>query len=257
MIKRKLAFILAVALILCIVTSAMAYTTMYVYTANGKSLNLRDAPSYSGGIMTTIPNGTAVRVNDSYNPTWYSVTYGRYTGYAMSCYLVSSLISYSPEGYSFGSLPMPTADPEPKTNIDINIDIGSGAESGLDSETESESDSDADTESALDSETELEAYDASDSEDVSALRAGILNEMFSGFKTIYYQAMVRPDNTAGYANLYWAPSLDSGIHGQYYANEVLIVMSQNSLWCQVLDQNNSVMGYMLRQFLTAFYYGDS
>ena len=49
---------------------------------------MRDAPSIIGSIMTQIPNGAAVQVNDAYDDTWYSVTYNGYTGYSMSRYLV-------------------------------------------------------------------------------------------------------------------------------------------------------------------------
>ena len=45
--KKALALILAVLIIVSIATSAMAYT-MYVYTSNGKPLNMRDAPASSG-----------------------------------------------------------------------------------------------------------------------------------------------------------------------------------------------------------------
>ena len=73
--KKILAFILTVLVDGCVATAAYAYTTMYVYTANGKPLNLRDAPSIIGNVMTQIPNGAAVRVNDVLDETWDSVTY--------------------------------------------------------------------------------------------------------------------------------------------------------------------------------------
>jgi len=121
--KRKLAFLFAAGFILCVMTSAVACTTMYVYTSDGNSLNLRDMPSLSGGIITTIPYGAAVTANDTYDPAWYSVTYNGYSGYAMSCYLSSSYIPYSYGYYQQGCVPLPTPAPENDANINININI--------------------------------------------------------------------------------------------------------------------------------------
>ncbi|MBN1778131.1 MAG: SH3 domain-containing protein [Clostridiales bacterium] len=193
--KRKLAFILAVLIVVCIATAATAYTTMYVFTSNGNPLNMRDAPSMLGNIMTQIPNGAAVLVNDTYDETWYSVTYNGYTGYSMARYLVSGAPTPAPTW-----CPVPTATPSPYVTFP--------------------------------------------------------NEIFFDFQPTYYTALVRPSNPAGYVNLRWAPSLQAEIHSHYYANAVLTVMSQNSLWCQVLDETGRIMGFMMRQFLYP-YYGDS
>ncbi|MFH1512922.1 MAG: SH3 domain-containing protein [Bacillota bacterium] len=191
--KRRLAFIFAVLLLVCVGTSAMAYTTMYVYTSNGQPLNMRDAPSIIGNVMTQIPNGAAVRVNDVLDDTWYSVSYNGYTGYSMSRYLVGATPTCTP-------WPYPTVTPSPW--------------------------------------------------------GAFPNEIFFGFQPAYYKAMVRPSNPAGYVNMRWAPSLQADINSCYYANTVLTVMSQNSLWCQVLDESGKIMGFIMRQFLYP-YYGDS
>lgn len=193
MMKRKTAFILAVLLAVCFAASAMAYTTMYVYTSNGKPLNLRDAPSMLGNVMIQIPNGAAVRVNDVFDETWYSVTYGSFTGYSMSRYLVYAT-------------PTPVYCPTP---------------------------------------TPVPYY-----------YGGFPNEIFVDFQPVLYTALVRPSNPAGYVNLRWAPSLQSDIHSRYYANAMLTVMSQNTVWCQVLDEAGNVMGFIMRQFLYP-YNGDS
>ena len=211
--KKILAFILAVLLVVSVSAAAMAYTTMYVYTSNGKPLNMRVAPSIIGSILTQIPNGAAVRVNDAYDDTWYSVTYNGYTGYSMARYLVYSwptpyptptptywYPTPAPTYWYPTPTPVPTATPAP--------------------------------------------YGA------------FPNDIFFGFQPAYYKALVRPSNPAGYVNLRWAPSLQAEIHTHYYANTILTVMSQNSLWCQVLDEDGHIMGFMMRQFLNP-YYGDS
>lgn len=202
--KKALALILTVLLIVSMAASAMAYT-MYVYTSNGKPLNMRDAPSIIGSIMTQIPNGATVWVNGAYDETWYSVTYNGYTGYSMARYLVSGTPTPPPT-----YCPLPTATPVP-----IYV-----------------------------TPTPTPVY------------TGFPNEIFYGFQPAYYVALVRPSNPAGYVNLRWAPSLQAEIQTHYYANSVLTVMSQNALWCQVLDEDGHIMGFMMRQFLNP-YYGDS
>ena len=198
--KRIAAFILTMVLIICIGSVAFAYTTMYVYTSNGKSLNLRDAPSMYGNVMTTIPYGAAVRVNDSFDDTWYSVSYGAYTGYSMARYLVTSYTPYVTY--------CPTVTPTP-TPTSATTSTGT-----------------------------------------------FPNEIFADFESAYYQVLVRPSNPAGYVNMRWAPTLQADIQTRYYANEVLTVVSENSVWCQVMDEEDHVIGFMMRQFLTA-YSGDS
>lgn len=199
--KKLFAFILAVLLVTGVVTTAMAYSTMYVYTANGKPLNMRDAPSIIGSVLTQIPNGAAVQVYDAYDDTWYYVSYNGYGGYCMARYLVSGWPTPAP--YPTPSptyCPLPTATPAPSGSFP--------------------------------------------------------NDIFYGFQAAYYKALVRPSNPAGYVNLRWAPSLQADVNTHYYANAVLTVMSQNSLWCQVLDEESRIMGFMMRQFLYP-YYGDS
>ena len=88
--KRALAFSLALVLVLSLFTTvtALASSTMYVYTSNGKSLNMRDYPSMDGNVITSIPYGAKVSVDyDFVGSSWVSVTYKSTTGYCMSRYL--------------------------------------------------------------------------------------------------------------------------------------------------------------------------
>jgi hypothetical protein len=219
--KRRITFVLVVLMIVCVVTTASAYWTMYVYTSNGKPLNLRNAPSLAGDIMTSIPYGSAVRVNDVLDSYWYSVSYAGYTGYSMSRYLVYSMPTCAPWPYpTCVPYPYPTCAPWPyPTCTPTPTPIP------------------------------------------TPYCSSFPNEIFYGFQSAYYTALVRPGNPAGYVNVRWAPSLQANIYARYYANDVLTVMSQNSLWCQVLDEDDQIMGYVMRQFLTPYYaeayYSDS
>jgi uncharacterized protein YgiM (DUF1202 family) len=163
--------------------------TMYVYTSNGKALNLRQQPSTDSPILAKIPFGAAVEVYQPFNSTWYSIGYNGFTGYVMSHYLVAS-----PPG------PKPTAKPSPTAAPDNTLS----------------------------------------------------NSMYDGFTAVYYQAEVRPNASSGHVNLRWGPSLYADIHGRYYMNDVLTIMSQNNTWCQVLDETNHVMGFIMRKFLAQY-----
>lgn len=69
--------------------------TMIVHTDNGGTLNLREQPSKSSGIITTIPNGTPVGVVDT-TTDWSKLDYNGLSGWVMSCYLVEP--SPDPQG---------------------------------------------------------------------------------------------------------------------------------------------------------------
>lgn len=61
----------------------MAIGTLYVSTANGKSLNMRARPDSNGKILTTIPNGSAVTLFWYENSSWAYVAYRSYFGFCM------------------------------------------------------------------------------------------------------------------------------------------------------------------------------
>lgn len=60
--------------------------TMIVHTENGGPLNMREQPSKSSGIITTIPNGTPVGVIDT-TTDWSKLDYNGQNGWVMSQYL--------------------------------------------------------------------------------------------------------------------------------------------------------------------------
>lgn len=196
--QKKLVAVMIVAILLTMITTAafamVGNITMYVYTSNGKALNLREQPSTNAKVLASVPYGASVQVYEPYSNTWYSVGYKGTTGYVMSKYLVSS-----PPGPKPTIAPTPTAAPQPTGDLS--------------------------------------------------------NSMFKGFASTYYQAEVRPNSPSGYVNLRWAPSLNADIHGRYYLNDLVVVMSENNSWCQLLDQKNQLMGFMMKKFLAA-YQGD-
>lgn len=112
--KRALPILLVLVLLLSLVTTVSAYASsskMYVYTSNGKSLNLRDYPSKDGNVVTTIPYGAEVSVDLSYvGSSWLHVSYKGHSGYCMSRYLTSKKPG-----------PKPTASPTPATSLYDNF----------------------------------------------------------------------------------------------------------------------------------------
>jgi len=56
------------------------------------NLNLRNSPSDTGFIVTIIPKGTVIQINNSNQESndWTQVSYKNKTGYVFSTYLVSS-----------------------------------------------------------------------------------------------------------------------------------------------------------------------
>ncbi len=84
-------------------------------TTSGGSLNIRSAPSTSGSIVTTAPNGAILDVLDTNAAAgWYKVKYNGITGYASSQYitLIDPVPTASPTP-SPTQTPTPTASPTP------------------------------------------------------------------------------------------------------------------------------------------------
>ena len=65
----------------------MIPTVGYVYVTSGNTVNMRNSPSSSGSIITTIQKNTKVIVWDSTQNGWFKVLYNGNTGYVMSRYI--------------------------------------------------------------------------------------------------------------------------------------------------------------------------
>ena len=69
--------------------------TMIVSTPDGGTLNMREQPNKSAGIVTKIPNGTPVGVVDEVSG-WKKLDYNGLSGWVMAEYLVEP--SPDPQG---------------------------------------------------------------------------------------------------------------------------------------------------------------
>ncbi len=61
----------------------------YVYTGNGKTLNLREQPSTGARILARIPYGAAVWYLNDVTSTWGYIQYNGMQGYVMTKYIVN------------------------------------------------------------------------------------------------------------------------------------------------------------------------
>ena len=91
--KKIITFILVLALLAVSLASwAMADSTVkYVYTRNGKPLNVRAWPDLNSSLLGTLPNGTAINVNGyTSDYTWAYIVFNGKTAYVMTQYLVDT-----------------------------------------------------------------------------------------------------------------------------------------------------------------------
>ena len=117
MIRKVAALALALALVLGAV-SALAITmeetrtvTMYVYTDNGKSLNVRSSPAVDNNVIGQAPYGSAITVNYSMSHGWTCISWKGKQAYVQSRYLQwdkPPVISWTPTPYV---TPAPTVAP--------------------------------------------------------------------------------------------------------------------------------------------------
>lgn len=182
--KKRILSLLTLAIVLASLLPAAALAnaaSVYVYTSNGKGLNMRYAPSMDAEIATVIPYGAVVDILSSVNDSWAHCAYNGVTGYCKTRYFS-------------------TTKPEKHTTPSSPVDTGS---------------------------------------------------MFNGFSACEYYATVRPSTPSGFVHMRWAPSKKQPIQRDYYAGQELLVISENGTWCQVLDQQSMVSGFMMSSFLTA------
>lgn len=88
MTKKRIKLLLTVFLI-CVLSSFGQ--TRYVKTA----LNLRYGPGTNYGVITVLPRGTAVTIDEDCDCKWVPVSYGSYIGYLRTSYLSKHKVNSS------------------------------------------------------------------------------------------------------------------------------------------------------------------
>lgn len=111
--KRFLAMTLMLVLLLAVASSAMAVTTMYVYSDNGLPVKVRAQPSTSAEVLSKKAYGEQVGVDHFLSNGWACIVYGGYgDAYMMSRFLVS----YDPGPAPVTKKPTPTKTPTPASS---------------------------------------------------------------------------------------------------------------------------------------------
>lgn len=85
--KRIYLFFVALALLVCL---SMFGQTKYATT----TLNLRKGPGVNYGVVTVLPKGISVTIEDDCDCKWVPVRYGNYIGYIRASYLSKNKVSY-------------------------------------------------------------------------------------------------------------------------------------------------------------------
>ena len=99
MSKKLLSLALAAILLAALIPTTLADSerTMYVYTENGKSLNVRSAPVVADNIIGTLAFGYPVTVTAVSANGWSTILWQNYYGEFFSAYVQSRfLVNYKP-----------------------------------------------------------------------------------------------------------------------------------------------------------------
>ena len=115
MSKKLLSLALAAILLAALIPAALADSerTMYVYTENGKSLNVRSAPVVADNIIGTLAFGYPVTVTAVSANGWSTILWQSYYGEFFNAYVQSRfLVNYKPSAVpKSNSTPAPAAAP--------------------------------------------------------------------------------------------------------------------------------------------------
>ena len=114
MAKKVLTLMLSVLMLagLAAPLTANAVYEMYVYTANGGRLNVRDEPSANGKVVGHYDYGQMVPIDHDLGNGWSEVVWGSVPAYVQNRYLVSYEPAPAPTKAPATATPKPTMSPE-------------------------------------------------------------------------------------------------------------------------------------------------
>ena len=78
---------------------------------------------------------------------------------------------------------------------------------------------------------------------------GMTANIFNNFKDVNVMADIKPSTTGNFVNMRWAPSLSAPVQARYYEGQEVYVLKANKTWCQVYDEANNRVGFILRTLL--------
>ena len=191
-------------------------TVMYVYTDNGKDLNVRSAPYVGNNIIGLAKYGSKLTIVRFLDTGWACINWPNYgEAYVQSRYLQW----YAPAGYATATpSPVPTAVPTAVPYLNNNTNNYNGY-----SYTES-------------------GYAYTDS-------LATLNAEFRTARIVSpFTITVRPTRASGWGNMRWAPSKDTEVISTYRTGAQLTVIAETQSWYQVVDTNTDATGFMMKAY---------
>lgn len=225
MTRKLIALVLAAAIAALLIPAAVLADgawVMYVYTDNGKSLNVRSDPMTGDNIIGTLPFGREVTVRMTTSNGWACINYPNAQGgvaYVMSRYLV-------PAKPASKSGPPTTAPQSPAKPTTAPVSPGSPV---------------------------VPVSPSSPAANTTA--AQTLNDMNAQFRSARaaaypYTVVARPVRASGWVNLRWAPSLEAERIATCPQGKELTVLCELKDWYQVQDPQTGMIGFISRQYVT-------
>ncbi|MBR2660478.1 MAG: SH3 domain-containing protein [Clostridia bacterium] len=219
MAKKVLTLSLALAmLVLCVApvlaeTGNPSYTIMYVYTDNGKNLNVRSSPYVGENIIGQARFGESLKVKRFLENGWACIIWNL-TGEA---YVQSRYLQWNrPGSYTPATAtPAPTAAPTVAPYIN---NPGSSYSNYANTYTDT---------------------------------LAVLNAEFRTARTVTpFVIVVRPSRASGWVNMRWAPSKDTEVITTYRSGARLTVIAETQSWYQVVDHDTEITGFMMKAYTT-------
>lgn len=215
MLGKKLVAFLSVLMLLTLTVMPLAHAASniwYVYTENGKTLNVRSSPVVSNGTLVgRLPYGAKVEVL-YFEGNWACIYYHWDDGLLSGdeCWVQKRfLVAYQPAPHSSSYVPS-----------------GSGSSSGGSSSGSSTS--------------------------KAATNYGQLGELNREFKTLQlvtpFVVSSKPVRSSGFVNLRWAPHAEAEIAGIAYYGHRLTVIASTANWYQVEDEATGKICFVMKKY---------
>lgn len=231
MTKKVLILALALAtLFLCVApvfaeNSTSAYTIMYVYTDNGKSLNVRSTPYVGNNIIAQAYFGEMIKVKRFLENGWACIVWNL-NGEA---YVQSRYLQWNQPDTVITPVvqtPVPTVAPTAAPTIAPYLINNGGSYNNYNNN-----------------------YATTYTDTLAVLNAEFRTARIVAPFTI----IVRPARASGWVNMRWAPSKDVEVLSTYRSGAKLTVIAETQSWYQVADPDTEATGFIMKTYTTRQY----
>ena len=213
--KRKIISLLLIAVMAAMFLPTVAfadyYGTQWVYTDNGKSLNVRSTPSTGNNIIGSLKYGAEVTVVEMYSNGWAQILWQQnaYGEFGVAYVQRRFLVNHQPTS-------QPTQPTQPTQSSTASASGGTAVSTDL-----------------------AKAFSSMNEE----FKTGKLVTSF----TVY----ARPSRASGWVNLRWAPSTEAERIATCPQGKALTVIGETKNWYQVRDPQTSMIGFIMKKFVSA------